>query len=103
VRKTKDKYGRPIWQVSLADGVADTILGFPFFFNQDMDGIGAGKISMVFGDFTKYIIRDVLGVSVVRYNELYMPNHQIGYQAFMRTWGALLQADAFAYLVHPLS
>ena len=35
--------------------------------------------------------------------ELYIVNHQIGFLAFCRTDGKLLQPSAFVYLQHPLS
>lgn len=103
LRKVKDKYGRPIWEVSLAGGTPDKILGYPYWYDQSMSKIGAGNVSLIFGDFSKYIIRDVLGMTMIRYNELFMQNRQVGYQAYMRTFGKTLNAQAFAYIVHPLS
>jgi HK97 family phage major capsid protein len=97
VRMLKDKYGRPIWQVSLAVGLPDTINGYPYDFNQDLPLIGAGLNPIIFGQFKKYIVRDVLGITAVRFNELYMANHQIGFAAFLRTYGILLQPKAFVY------
>jgi HK97 family phage major capsid protein len=70
LRKVKDKYGRPLWVASLAVGEPDRIFGYPFDWNADMDTVAAGKSPVVFGDFSKYVIRDVGGVTVVRYNEL---------------------------------
>jgi HK97 family phage major capsid protein len=103
IRRTLDKYGRPIWQTSLSSGVPDSVMGYPWLNNQQMDAVGGGKKSMIFGDFSKYIIRDSAGITLVRYNELFMQNYQRGYQAFIRTDGQLLQPAAFTYLVHPLS
>ncbi len=103
LRKLKDKYGRPLWNTSLAVGEPDRIYGYAFDWNQDMDTVGAGKYPVLFGDFAKYVIRDVGGVTVVRYNELYMPNHQVGFQAFLRTDGQRIQPAAFALLYNPLS
>jgi HK97 family phage major capsid protein len=103
LRTQLDKYGRPIWSVSVADQVPDQILGFPYRYSQNIAEIGAGNISMVFGDFSKYVIRDVLGLTMIRYNELFMQNYQIGFQAFVRTFGATLNPAAFSYLQHPLS
>jgi HK97 family phage major capsid protein len=97
VRMLKDKYGRPIWQVSLAVGLPDTINGYPYDYNQDLPLIGAGLNPIIFGNFKKYIVRDVLGITAVRFNELYMVNHQIGFAAFLRTDGKLLQPKAFVY------
>jgi HK97 family phage major capsid protein len=103
LRKVKDKYGRPLWVASLAVGEPDRIFGYAFDWNADMDTVGAGKYPVLFGDFSKYVIRNVGGVTVVRYNELYMPNHQVGFQAFLRTDGQRLQQAAFSLLYNPLS
>jgi HK97 family phage major capsid protein len=103
MRSTLDKYGRPLWQTSLAANEPDRINGFRYWMDQSMSAIGAGNTSVIFGNFEKYIIRDVLGMTLVRYNELYMPNHQLGFEAFMRTFGQLLNPLAFAYLKHPNS
>ena len=103
MRKLKDSLGRPLWEVSIAQGVPDRILGYQYDWNQSMAAIGAGADTMVFGDFSKYVIRDVLGITMVRYNELYMPNHQVGFQAYLRTDGQLLQPAAFVGLYNPLS
>ncbi len=101
LKKVKDKYGRPIWQTSLATGAPDTLCGYKYDYNQDIPQIGAGNISVVFGDFSKYVVRNVLGFTFVRFNELYMTNYQRAYQAFMRTDAKLLQSAAFSYLIHP--
>ena len=103
LRKLKDKYGRPVYQTSLADKTEDTIFGYGFQIDNAVANIGAGNISVLYGDFSKYLIRDVLGFTIVRFNELYIVNHQRGYQAFCRTDGKLLQPAAFSYLIHPQS
>lgn len=103
LRRQLDKYGRPIWQVSVAAGEPDKCWGFPYFYNQNMASISAGAISMLFGDFSKYIIRDSLGVTMAIQRELYIANHQLGFLGFARTDGKLLQPSAFVYLQHPLS
>ncbi len=104
LRKLKDKYGRPIWEVSLAQGNPDKIAGYKFFYNNALPTVAASAVgTVVFGAFSKYIIRDVLGMTLVRYNELYMPQHQIGFEMFLRCDGQLLQPNGFVYLVHPSS
>jgi HK97 family phage major capsid protein len=103
LRKLKDKYGRPVWEVSLAMGEPDKVFGYGYQVDNAMANIGAGNVSVLFGDFTKFVVRDVLGFTLVRFNELYMPNYQRAYQAFMRTDAKLLQSAAFSYLTHPLS
>jgi HK97 family phage major capsid protein len=103
LRKLKDKYGRPVWEVSLAQGSPETIFGYPFQIDNAFANIGAGNVSVAFGDFSKYVIRRALGITLVRFNELYMPNYQIAFQAFLRTDAKLLQSAAFSILTHPLS
>lgn len=103
LRKLKDKYGRPLWVSSLAVGEPDRIFGYPYDWNADMDLIGAGNYPVLYGDFSKYIIRDAAGITVVRFNELFMSNHQVGFQAFLRTEGQRLQQAAFGLLRNPLS
>lgn len=103
LRTVKDKYGRPLWASGLASATPDTIYGYPFDWNNDMDQVGAGKYPVVFGDFSKHVIRDVGGITVVRFNELFMSNHQIGFQSWLRTDSRTLQTAAFALLRNPLS
>jgi len=103
LRAQLDKYGRPLWSSSIVEGSPDRIYGYPYRFSQNVALIGANNISMVFGDFSRYIIRDVLGISMVRFNELFMQYYQIGFQAYLRTFGVCLNPAAFSYLQHPLS
>src|SRR6266481_3282555 len=103
LRKLKDKYGRPLWVASLAVGEPDRIFGYAFDWNADMDTVGAGKYPILFGDFQKHLIRDVGGITVVRFNELYMEKHQVGFTAFLRTDSHRLQPAAFSLLRNPLS
>jgi HK97 family phage major capsid protein len=100
---TKDKFGRPLLDASVGTGVPKTIFGFPWFLNQAMPNIGASAYSVAFGAWEKYVIRTALGLSVVRFNETFMSNHQIGFQAFTRVEGKLLQPRAFALLQTPAS
>jgi HK97 family phage major capsid protein len=103
LRKLKDKYGRPVWEVSLAQGEPDKIFSYGFTIDNAFANIGAGNVSACFGDFSRYAVRKVSGITVVRFNELYMANYQRAYQAFIRVDAKLLQAAAFSYLTHPLS
>jgi HK97 family phage major capsid protein len=101
LRRLKDKYGRPIWGTSLSGGEPDTILSYGYQVDNNIASIGAGNISVLFGNFQKYVLRKCLGITLVRFNELYMANYQKAYQAFMRLDAKLMQAAAFSYLIHP--
>jgi HK97 family phage major capsid protein len=102
LRKVKDKYGRPLF-TDPTTGELKKIMGYEIDWNAAMAATVSGlpsasAYSVLFGKFDKYIIRDVLGMTMVRYNELYMPNHQVGFQAYLRTDGNRLQQKAFSLL-----
>jgi HK97 family phage major capsid protein len=102
--KTKlDKYGRPIWTVSLSENQPDRIFGYPYWFSQSVATPAAGAVSLCFGDFSKFVIREVLGMTLIRFNELFMQNRQVGYSAYTRLDAKCINTSAFAYLTHPLS
>ena len=69
-----------------------------------MDSIGgSGNLYPVaFGDFSKYIIRTVSGIQFLRLNERYMDYLQVGFSAWMRADGNLVQNNnAIALLRTP--
>jgi HK97 family phage major capsid protein len=84
---------RPLWQPSLAAGEPDTIDGSPYTINEDMADAGtATNKFMLFGDFSKYKIRDVLGMQLLRLSERYADYLQVGFIAFSRHDGDLVDA-----------
>jgi HK97 family phage major capsid protein len=103
LRKIKDKYGRPLWAAGLSSQTPDRIAGYPYFFNQSMDQIGANKYPICFGNFSKFLIRDVGGITMFRFSELFMSTHEVAFQAWLRTDSRRLQASAFSLLWNPLS
>lgn len=100
LRSQLDKYGRPVWSVDVSSGAPDRIYGFPYRYSQNMALIGANNISLVFGAFDRFIVRDVLGINMVRFNELFMQSYQIGFEAYLRTFAVCTNPAAFSYLQH---
>lgn len=94
VRKLADSNGQFIWQPGLTAGAPDTLLGKPVYADPDMPAATTGLVSVLFGDFSYYWIRDVNGVAFQRLNELYAANGQIGFRAYHRTDGKLLNTAA---------
>ncbi len=90
--KIKDTTGNYIWQNGVKDGLPPTLFGKSYILNDDVPGIGAGKSSMLFGDFSKYKIRMVKNFRVVRLNELLAEYLSIGLFGFARVDGVLLDA-----------
>lgn len=89
--------GRPLWQPAIANEVPPTLDGYRYYIDQAMpqhlsaSPTSASKV-VIFGDLGKYMIRDVMDMSLTVLRELYAGNHQIGYVAVLRTDGDLLDA-----------
>jgi HK97 family phage major capsid protein len=97
IKQMIDSQGRPLWLPGLVDRAPDTILGSPYVINQDMATMTISAKSILFGDFSKYWIRDVRDVTLVRLDERFAEFLQVGFLAFSRTDGDLLDAGT-----HPI-
>lgn len=105
IRKIKDTSGRPIWTPSydagIAGATADQLMGFDVCINNDMPVPAANAKSLAFGDMSKYIIRDAMDVSIFRFDDsAYMSKGQIGFLAWARTGGNLLDTAAVKLYQH---
>lgn len=93
VRLLKDSTGVPLWVSNIRDGVADRFNGRPYFINQSMDSTAAsGKKTVLFGQFSKFKIREVKGIRLYRLQERYRDSDQDGFVAFLRQDANLLDA-----------
>lgn len=101
LKKLKDTSGRPLWMpglnASFAVSQPETILGYPYSINQDMAVMAANAKSILFGNFMKYIIRDVREFTLIRLVERYAELGQVGFIAFTRSDGRYLNAAAVKY------
>ena len=87
-----DTAGAPLWQPNFAVGVPDTILGYPYVINQSMTAPATTVKSILFGDLSKYIVRDVRDFTLLRLDERFAEYHQVAFLAFSRHDGDLLDA-----------
>jgi HK97 family phage major capsid protein len=97
VKKLKDTTGRPLWLPGLAFKEPDTINGYGYSINQDMPVMAANAKSVIFGDFSRYYIRKIPAVQVLRLTERYADYNQTGFLAFQRWDGNLVDAGT-----HPI-
>lgn len=88
---------RPLWQPSMRDGEPDTIEGRPYIINDEMSDLGSGNKIMLFGDFKKFLIRDVTEMILFRFNELYMANANVGFMVYKRADSRILDGGT-----HPI-
>lgn len=93
IRKLKDGQALPIWNVgSPTAGEPDTLLGYPVVVNNDVVVMAASAKSIIFGAIKKYKVRRVKDITLLRLNERYADAHQVGFLAFARFDGDLLDA-----------
>lgn len=102
VRKIKDADGRPIFQPSSADGqpggAPDSLLGYPLVLNDDVAAMAANAKSIGFGQGQQYMIRDVAGMDIRRFDDsAFALNGQVGFCGWHRSGGNLLDTAAFKY------
>ena len=91
VRKLKDSQGRPLWMPDIIGGSPATILGHGYTINQNMAPMAANAKSILFGQLSKYVIRDVMQVTFYRFTDsAYAKKGQVGFLAFMRSGGNLM-------------
>jgi len=95
IRKVKDESGRPIfvpgYDQGNPGGAPDRLLNRNIQINQHMASPAAGAKSLAFGDFSFYKIRDVMAVTLFRFNDsAYIKKGQVGFLAWMRTGGNLI-------------
>jgi HK97 family phage major capsid protein len=87
-----DTTGVPLWSPSLVGGQPDLILGYPFTINQSMAVPGSSAKKVIFGDLSKYIVRDVRDFTLLRLDERFAELGQVAFLAFSRHDGDLLNA-----------
>lgn len=94
IRKLKDSTGRPIFipgYDGLGKAMPDTILGYPVTINQDMATMAASAKSVLFGDFSRYYVRDVLQNTMHRFEDsAYAKLGQVGFLTWARSGGNLI-------------
>lgn len=105
VRKLKDTAGRPIWAESYESGIKSGIpaqlLGEDVKINNDMAQPGASAKTIGYGDFSKYMIRDVLDLLLFRFEDsAFTTKGQVGFLGWARAGGNLLDANAIKTFQH---
>ena len=91
---------------SLTAGAPDRLLGLPVFTNNDLPAAtGATGLPVTatkhiyFGDFSKYKIRRIGGISLGRNEQLYWAERAVGFMGWMRFDGKLVNTNAIKSLL----
>ncbi|WBO23938.1 phage major capsid protein [Sphingomonas abietis] len=96
LKKIKDNQNRPLWLPGdYSKKEPDTFNAYPYTINQHMPVMAANAKSMIFGDMHEYMIRDILEVTLFRFDDsAFMSKGQIGFLAWARADGNLMTAGA---------
>lgn len=94
-----------LFRPSNTPGVPDQLLGLPVWINNDLDAANGttglpvtAKKHIYFGDFSKYKIRRIGGVSLSRNDSLYWAERAAGFMGFLRIDGNLVNSNAIKFL-----
>lgn len=92
IRKLKDGQNRPIfvpgYEMNSPGGFPDTLLGAEIVINQDMAVPAANAKSILYGEFSPYIIRDVMALTLYRFDDsAYAKKGQVGFLMLSRHGG----------------
>lgn len=102
-RKLKDSTGQYLWQPSVVAGTPDRLAGYPVYINQDMPGLAANNRLTLFGDYSRYVWREVMDVQFYRLDELYALNGQVAFHALYRADGNLINTASVKFMAAPAS
>jgi len=108
IRKLKDGQSRPIfvpgYDATSGSGPyaqPDRLAGYRIVLNQDVAVPAANAKSILFGDFSKYLIRDVMNITMFRFTDsAFTIKGQVGFLGWARAGGNLLDGNAVKYLVN---
>jgi HK97 family phage major capsid protein len=96
LRKLKDTQNRYLWEISLQNGVPDSLLGYQYLVNNDMATPAASSKSLLFGDIrAAYLARIVRELTTLRLTERYADFLQVGFLAFERADGQVQNTNAY--------
>jgi HK97 family phage major capsid protein len=95
LKKKKDSDGRPLWLPGFTTKEPDSLMGYGYNINQDMPTMAANAKSILFGDLSSYMIRDIMQVTLFRFDDsAFVSKGQIGFLAWSRHDGKLVSAGA---------
>jgi HK97 family phage major capsid protein len=93
LRKLKDTTNQYLWQPSVQAGQPDRFSNYPVMSNNDMAStIATTNKTVLFGQMSKYKVRQVAQLRLRRLVERYADTDQEGFVAFQRADGVLLDA-----------
>jgi HK97 family phage major capsid protein len=100
VRKLKDTTGQYLWQPSIQVGVPDTLLGKPIYTDPNIPAVALSGKSVLFGDFSRYLVRQVNTVRFERSDEFAFSSDLVTFRCLYRADGTLVDTTgAIKYFI----
>lgn len=97
IRKLKDGQGNYLWQMGdVRVGAPDLILGKPYSVNDDVPAIALNAKPVLFGDFSRYVVRKVGSPLIGTVRERFWP--KVGMAGLIRFDGDLVDTSAVKHL-----
>jgi HK97 family phage major capsid protein len=97
LRLLTDTVGRPIWEPSTVLGAPDLLLGKPIVADPFMPAIAGGAQSIVFGDFSQYVIRLVGDMRFERSDDFAFGTDLVSFRIVVRLDGQYLAPSATSF------
>ena len=90
----------PIFIPSMEAGQPDKLFGYNIYYNNDMESsIATGNKTLLAADFSKFVVRSAGGVQMVRLNERYMDELEVGFVSYARKDSKVLDSRAVKHLI----
>jgi HK97 family phage major capsid protein len=104
LRKIKDSTGQPIWNPSYLVGQPDTLLGKSYVTDATITAKAVASGNTIntdviwYGDFSKFKLRQVKGITVARSDEYAWDSDMVSWKLTFRGGGDLMDLEAVAAL-----
>lgn len=90
----------PVFIPSMEMGQPDRVFGIPVYVNNDMaSSIATGEKTIVAADFSKFVVRNAGGVQMLRLNERFADELEVGFVSWKRSDSKVLDTRAIKHLV----
>jgi HK97 family phage major capsid protein len=94
VRALTDTTGQFLWQPAVVAGQPDRLLGFPVITDPNVAATATNALSVAFGDFSAFYIRDVGSLRIERSDEFAFGSDLATWRGVLRTDSDLIDANA---------
>jgi len=90
----------PIFIPSLEAGQPDRVMGLPIYVNNDMDAnLNAASKPVLAADFSKFVVRNAGGIQMLRLNERFADELEVGFVSWKRSDSRVLNSAAIKYML----